>query len=673
VGAGSDCVKFSRLLSVSGKAWVAIGIRAGEFEWGFGGILLGHASFAQLFFGVVTIRVAIPVKNGLNTLLRNRTEMTTLTVTTLSDDAGHSGMSLRDALAIANSGAGSDNIVFASGLSGTITLQQGQLTISSGVTIDGDNTGDSVSDITISGNSSSRVFNVLAGTSTLKSLTLRDGVSTLGGAVLVASGASLTIDYSTITSNQTIAGAAEASRGGGIANLGTLILKNSTVEQNTAYDHGGGVFSRGNFTATNSTFSDNSAGSSAGGILSDAGLFTASNITVSGNSSMLGGGIVNESAMVAHNITVSLNNGGSYGAGVFNTGSLSISNSIVLGNGPGSVEAEVFGAINATGVNIIGAGLDANASDGRINARSVEAVFGSNGLADNGGPVDTIMLAASSNPAIDAASGGGIPTTDARGHLRVGNADLGAVEWDNGPLPDPTPDPTPTPEPDPAPDPDPTPVPDPVITPDPIPTPEPVVLNVIKGNAWQDTLSGTAGKDVIYTYEGDDLVQGRDGDDRIYGSYGDDRLYGNNGDDRIVGGKGNDGLAGGSGSDWLSGQSGNDRIHGGSGDDNLAGGSGYDRFYFDNLTSRDTISDFDVRYDRILISDEVFKGLDTGVLSVSRFAKGAFASDVTDRIIYNAETGDLSFDSDGNRAGEAVTFATLKPWLHLTAADFFVY
>jgi predicted outer membrane repeat protein len=599
--------------------------------------------------------------------------MTTLTVTTLSDAAGHAGLSLRDALAVANSSASGDQIVFAAGLSGTLVLEQGQLTIASNVTISGDNTGDSVADITISANGSSRIFYVASGSSTLDALTLRDGVATSGGAVLIARGASLTVDHSTITSNQTIAGATGSSRGGGISNLGNLTVKNTTVEQNTAYEHGGGIYNGGTLTAINSTINDNSARDTGGGVLSDGGLFVATNITVSGNTAMIGGGIANEYILNAHNITVTLNSSGDYGSGVFNTGTFNVANSIILGNGPGGINAEVFGAINASGVNIVGAGFDTNASDGLINAPSVAAVFGNNGLVDNGGPVETIMLAANANPAVDAAFGGGIPATDARGHVRVGVADLGALERDNLPVPDPvpTPDPTPTPVPDPLP----TPEPDPVPTPDPAPepAPAPVVLNVIKGTAYGDTVVGTNEKDVIYTYYGNDIVYSSAGDDRIYGSVGDDRLYGQYGDDIIVGGKGNDALSGGSGSDRIAGQYGNDKITGGYGDDILSGGRGYDRFVFDNLTSIDTVTDFDVRYDRIYLNHSVFNGLATGQLGDSKLVVGWGAEHYYNHVIYNPATGDLSFDIDGNGSVEAVTFASLKPWLDLTASDIYVY
>ncbi len=600
--------------------------------------------------------------------------MTTLTVTTLSDAVGNNGLSLREALAIANSSGTADRIVFASGLSGTITLEQGQLTISSNVTISGDTTGDSVADIAISGNNSSRIFNVTAGTSTVDALVLKNGVSNLGGAILVSQNASLTVDNSVITSNQTVAGQPEASRGGGIANLGILVVKNSTVEHNTAFDHGGGVFNRGSFTAVNSTFSDNSAGSSAGGILSDAGLFTATSITVSGNSAALGGGIVNESQFVAHNITVSLNNGGSYGGGVFNTGSFQVSNSIILGNGHGGSTAEVFGSYDASGLNIIGSGSDTNASDGVINA-SFGSVFGNNGLADNGGSVSTIMLAAGGNPAVNSASGSWIPDTDARGLHRVGGADIGAVERDASYVvtPDPTPAPDPTPVPDPSPTPDPTPDPVPTPVPDPTPVPTPSTLNFIRGSAYGEAVNGTGEKDVIYSYNGNDVIHGRGNDDRIYSGAGDDRIAGDSGMDVALAGTGNDRIYGGAGDDRLWGQSGNDNISGGQGDDILTGGSGYDHFIFDNLWSRDTITDFDVSHDHIYLRGLSFDALESGKLNASEFRIGVEAADVSDRIVYNSATGELSYDRDGVGGSDATIFAVLKPWLHLTAADFFVY
>src|SRR5262245_10736087 len=92
--------------------------------------------------------------------------MATFTVTTLVDEndagatvgsPGHTGLSLREAIALTNAGTGGDTINFAPNLSGTIRLANGTLSISKAVTIDGDGhiliTGDVSDDDTTVGSS----------------------------------------------------------------------------------------------------------------------------------------------------------------------------------------------------------------------------------------------------------------------------------------------------------------------------------------------------------------------------------------------------------------------------------------------------------------------------------------------------------------------------------------
>src|SRR5262245_12882736 len=101
--------------------------------------------------------------------------MTTFVVTTLIDendsgasagDPGGAGLSLREALALANTAADADTIKFDASLAGgTISLALGELVIASDVTIDGDSVGnDNKADITIDAHHASRVFDVTAGT-----------------------------------------------------------------------------------------------------------------------------------------------------------------------------------------------------------------------------------------------------------------------------------------------------------------------------------------------------------------------------------------------------------------------------------------------------------------------------------------------------------------------------
>ena len=67
-------------------------------------------------------------------ILEDRTVPSTFTVSNLNDSGAGS---LRQAVLDANAHAGADQIAFASGLRGTITLTTGQLTITDSVTIDG--------------------------------------------------------------------------------------------------------------------------------------------------------------------------------------------------------------------------------------------------------------------------------------------------------------------------------------------------------------------------------------------------------------------------------------------------------------------------------------------------------------------------------------------------------
>ena len=72
---------------------------------------------------------------------------------TCTDAGVDDGCTLREAIAFASSGA---VITFASGVTGTITLAQGQLTIDKALTI----SGPGAKSLAVSGNHASRVFNI---------------------------------------------------------------------------------------------------------------------------------------------------------------------------------------------------------------------------------------------------------------------------------------------------------------------------------------------------------------------------------------------------------------------------------------------------------------------------------------------------------------------------------
>ena len=176
--------------------------------------------------------------------LEDRTVPSTLTVTSAADD-GTSG-TLRSVIASASPG---DTIQFSSNLNGqTITLtkaQGGELAIAKNLTI----TGPGASQLAISGNAVSRVFDITGGTVTIAGLTITDGlagasapgVASTGGGILNEAGASLTLSNDVLSDNEAIGdpsasplGFPGLGEGGGIANFGTLTVMASQFTGNLA-------------------------------------------------------------------------------------------------------------------------------------------------------------------------------------------------------------------------------------------------------------------------------------------------------------------------------------------------------------------------------------------------------------------------------------------------------
>jgi hypothetical protein len=147
-----------------------------------------------------------------------------------------------------------------------------------------------------------------------------------------------------------------------------------------------------------------------GGILSGAiETVTVTNSTFSGNSATVGGGIDNEA------------------------GSVSLEGTIVAGSTSGS---DCGGIITDGGYNIDDGSCGFKASNNSVSDYTGPILSGA-GLANNGGPTETIALDTSntSNPAIDAIptdSSIGCPATDQRGYTRPDEGepacDMGAYE-----------------------------------------------------------------------------------------------------------------------------------------------------------------------------------------------------------------------------------------------------
>ena len=186
----------------------------------------------------------------------------TNTVTTLADSGAGS---LRQVIADATAG---DAIVFA--VTGTITLTSGELVIANSLEI----SGPGATNLAVSGNSASRVFNLSNPDAavTISGLTIRDGKSADGmdadpgsGGPALSPGAagggifslgSLTLTQCHVTGNV-------AGRGGN-----SSWTRNETGDDGTAGGSGGGVYCANSLTAIASTFSSNSAGAGGTGGLS---------------------------------------------------------------------------------------------------------------------------------------------------------------------------------------------------------------------------------------------------------------------------------------------------------------------------------------------------------------------------------------------------------------------
>ncbi|MBL4836133.1 MAG: DUF4347 domain-containing protein [Kordiimonadaceae bacterium] len=312
--------------------------------------------------------------------------LATITVTTLVDENGTGAdISLREAIANAAPG---DTIDFQAGLSGTITLTNGQLEIGQDLTIDGDNNGDDGADITIDANNTSRVFHITGGTVTLESLVITGGniSSDSGGGILSDTGTTVTINNSRISGNV-------ANAGGGILSNDTLIVTNSLITDNTA-DTAAGIFSIGSLTLTNSTVTADDA-IVAGGVAIISSSNTITNSTIVGNNhtnATLGSQLHVSGAMTTVTITDSIIAGsGASGNNIVNNGGSTINFiGLVLLN-ESFTPSSGFAALN-TLTEI----FDATAVNNGVTGGA---------LANNGATVQTIAIKAG-GPADGTGSGG---------------------------------------------------------------------------------------------------------------------------------------------------------------------------------------------------------------------------------------------------------------------------
>lgn len=135
-------------------------------------------------------------------------------------------------------------------------------------------------------------------------------------------------------------------------------------------------------------------------------------------------------------------------------------------------------------------------------------------------------------------------------------------------------------------------------------------------------------------------------------------IFGNGGNDTILGGRNYEKMSGGAGEDFL------------------VGGLGEDMFIFDaplGPDNVDVIGDFEAGLDTIHLSNQIFNTLAIGQLNDGAFQVGSRAETQSVRILYNDETGYLSYDPDGSGAAAASAFAFVDRNLPLEANSIFIF
>jgi Ca2+-binding RTX toxin-like protein len=207
------------------------------------------------------------------------------------------------------------------------------------------------------------------------------------------------------------------------------------------------------------------------------------------------------------------------------------------------------------------------------------------------------------------------------------------------------------------------------------------VNNILDGKGGADTLAGLGGNDTYVVDNAADVVNEAPGagNDTVQASVSYSLRAGQS-VETLTTTNPNSGaaisLTGNDLAQAIVGNAGPNFLNGSSGNDTLTGLGGADTFVFNTplsaTTNVDRITDFKPGTDKIQLNRSIFTTLAAGTLPNTAFFIGSTAHDADDRIIYNAVSGALNYDSNGSAAGGTTQFATLQPNLALHAGDFVV-
>ncbi len=622
--------------------------------------------------------------------------MATITVTTSNDtvDANDGETSLREALTLANGSAGADKIVFDKALAGSTIELQGELVLSSDVSINGDTNKDGDADITISGGGNSRLITVQAGvTAALTSLNFTGGNEFTGGDVIENNG-TLTLSYSVVSGNgSTLAGSVGGnSPTGPIVNAGQMTIIQTVFSGNIAAGRNGDDVGVGSSTD----------GAHAAGAVFNSYFATLmlDQVAISGGTAIGGNGGVGDGGSAALGVlnigTMSGtadndSTGGTVTAGTGGPGSangqssltnLNFTNGIVSGSG--SITQVALGTQFFDFASGILGGESFNGLSGgdTITGNNYSSIFGGTGndtltggtgVTASGGLGNDTLVCTFANYATFS-GGAGRDTIDfSQDNLSGATIDLSIASFGffNSTFSG--------------------------------------FENVI-GSQGDDNIIGSRASNTINGFSGDDTISGGARGDVLNGGAGDgdtlsyesssakviinlltdkasgghaqgdtislfENIFGSGFADRLTGNNVANILNGFSGDDIINGGVGSDRLAGGSGADTLTGGGGLDVLVLSKqASSADTITGFVSGKDSLEISAAEFgAGLQAGALAGARFRTDATgqAGDLNDRFIFNTATGELIFDGNGSAAGGARVIADFSgSSTSIAAADF---
>ncbi|MCA9101723.1 MAG: hypothetical protein KDA63_11260 [Planctomycetales bacterium] len=301
--------------------------------------------------------------------LERRLALTTFTVNSLADGAFNntdSIVTLRDAITAANDNVAAfpggpfgeanveDVIEFEEGLTGVITLTQGQLVVRGATSINGPG----AALLAISGGlSGSRVFAVTDNSNAIVPVGFSGLTITLGQAVTGQIGGGI-LNFEDLHLENCVVTGNIAQRGGGVFNVAGGIVTavgcriDSNVSEGSSNDSGGSaIFNQGNVTLIASTVNLNSGYGDRGPITNEPNAsLTIQDSLITGNvQNSLSGGISNSGTLNVIGTTISYNNSrGGFVGGVLNDGVASLVECTITGH----AGASVGGLINSGTVTL---------------------------------------------------------------------------------------------------------------------------------------------------------------------------------------------------------------------------------------------------------------------------------------------------------------------------------